>query len=156
MGPHIVPQGRDSHAGGLWLPSREAGHHRRFSSISPAASIVVGFLQTGKPISGNGAARRRGLGSLTLRRRYESLSSEETPAKMIVVTTSWDDGDRCDLRLAEMLSAHGMAGTFYILVEPFHAGRQLSTQQMRDLAAEKFEIGGHSVSHRNFTELSYE
>jgi len=75
---------------------------------------------------------------------------------MIVVTTSWDDGDRCDLRLAEMLSAHGMAGTFYIPVEPFHAGRQLSTQQMRDLAAEKFEIGGHSVSHRNFTELSYE
>jgi peptidoglycan/xylan/chitin deacetylase (PgdA/CDA1 family) len=75
---------------------------------------------------------------------------------MIVVTTSWDDGDRCDLRLAEMLSAHGMAGTFYIPIEPFHAGRELSTEQMRDLATGNFEIGGHSVSHRNLTKLPYE
>lgn len=76
--------------------------------------------------------------------------------KKIVVTTSWDDGDRCDLRLAEMLASHGLAGTFYIPIEPFQAGRQLTAQQMRDLAAGGFEIGAHSVSHRSLNGLSGE
>jgi peptidoglycan/xylan/chitin deacetylase (PgdA/CDA1 family) len=72
----------------------------------------------------------------------------------IVVSTSWDDGDRCDLRVAEMLAGHGLAGTFYIPIEPFRAGRELSAKQIQELAAGRFEIGGHTVSHRSLTELS--
>lgn len=72
-----------------------------------------------------------------------------------MVSTSWDDGDRSDLRVAEMLSTYGLAGTFYVPLEPFRAGRELSVQQIRGLAAESFEIGGHTVSHRSLTELTH-
>jgi hypothetical protein len=75
--------------------------------------------------------------------------------KMVVVSTSWDDGDRSDLRVAEMLAGHGLAGTFYVPIEPFRAGRELSAEEVRELAF-GFEIGGHTVSHRSLTDLSYE
>jgi peptidoglycan-N-acetylglucosamine deacetylase len=74
--------------------------------------------------------------------------------KMVVVSTSWDDGDRSDLRVADMLSTYGLAGTFYVPLEPFRAGRELNVQEIRDLAARSFEIGGHTVSHRSLTELT--
>ncbi len=74
--------------------------------------------------------------------------------KTVIVTTSWDDGDRADLRVMEMLAAHGMKGTFYVPIDAFKAGRELTDQQMRKMAAEKFEIGSHSVSHRSLNELS--
>lgn len=71
-----------------------------------------------------------------------------------MVSTSWDDGDRSDLRVAEMLSAHGLKGTFYIPIEPFPAARELGIQEIRDLAR-SFEIGGHTLSHRSLPELNY-
>lgn len=75
-------------------------------------------------------------------------------AKRIVVTTSWDDGDRSDLRVAEMLSAHGLTGTFYIPIAPFHPQAELSVSGIRSLAAAGFEIGSHTVSHRSLTDLT--
>jgi hypothetical protein len=78
------------------------------------------------------------------------------PAKMLAVSTSWDDGDRSDLRVAEMLAGYGLRGTFYVPIDPFRAGHELSVKDVRELAAGEFEIGGHTVSHRNLTELSGE
>jgi peptidoglycan/xylan/chitin deacetylase (PgdA/CDA1 family) len=74
-------------------------------------------------------------------------------AKSVIVSTSWDDGDRSDLRVADMLSAEGLKGTFYIPVAPFRAGRELSLPEIRDLAG-SFEIGSHTVSHRSLTQLT--
>lgn len=34
--------------------------------------------------------------------------------RLSIMTTSWDDGDPCDLKVAELLRARGLAGTFYI------------------------------------------
>ena len=34
--------------------------------------------------------------------------------KIAVLTTSWDDGHRCDVRLARMLKEHGLKATFYV------------------------------------------
>jgi hypothetical protein len=76
--------------------------------------------------------------------------------KMIVVSTSWDDGDRSDLRVAEMLAGNGLAGTFYVPIEPFRAGSELSVNEVRELVAGSFEIGGHTVSHRSLTELTFQ
>lgn len=73
--------------------------------------------------------------------------------KTVLVTTSWDDGNRCDLRVAEALARHGLAGTFYVPIEPFRPGKELSLSQVRGLAG-SFEVGGHTVSHRSLTELS--
>jgi hypothetical protein len=60
------------------------------------------------------------------------------------ITTSWDDGHPCDMRLAEMLARHGLTGTFYI-------PRSISTgvmpiSEIRTLSS-NFEIGAHTLNH---------
>jgi peptidoglycan/xylan/chitin deacetylase (PgdA/CDA1 family) len=72
-----------------------------------------------------------------------------------VVTTSWDDGHVLDIRLAEMLAARGIRGTFYIAPEntELAAAERLGADGWRELA-ENFEIGGHTLSHRRLTTLS--
>lgn len=71
------------------------------------------------------------------------------------VTTSWDDGHLLDVRLAGMLSARGLAGTFYIapLNVEFPASELLGTPAVLELAG-RFEIGGHTCTHRRLTTLS--
>src|SRR3977135_1628244 len=59
-------------------------------------------------------------------------------------TTSWDDGHPLDLRVAELLAAHGVRGTFYV---PMRAEREtMSAAQTRRLGA-LFEIGAHTLNH---------
>lgn len=68
----------------------------------------------------------------------------------LVVTTSWDDGTITDLKLAELLEEYGLKGTFYV-------SQAIDiTPQKRDIAAldRKFEIGAHSMSHPDLTEVS--
>jgi len=74
----------------------------------------------------------------------------ELPAleKRVFVTTSWDDGDRADLKLAELLGSRGMQGTFYVPVMPFEHGRPtLDSADLKSLAQD-FEIGAHGLSHK--------
>ncbi len=67
------------------------------------------------------------------------------------ITTSWDDGHELDLRLADMLSRHGLRGTFYIPRQ----GEQpvMSDAQIRQLS-QTHEIGGHTLTHPELTRLS--
>src|SRR5262249_53760070 len=76
-----------------------------------------------------------------------------TAAKPIIVTTSWDDGDRHDLRIAELLEKHHMRGTFYVPVKPFHSEPALSPDDLRFLSGRGFEIGGHGIAHENLPAL---
>jgi peptidoglycan-N-acetylglucosamine deacetylase len=73
-----------------------------------------------------------------------------------IVTTSWDDGDRADLKLAEMLKSRGISGTFYVPNTPYGGRPALSHADLRNLSAEGFEIGAHSVSHKLLWGLSAE
>ena len=69
----------------------------------------------------------------------------------MIVTTSWDDGDGLDERVADLLDRHCLKGTFYI---PYaHRPRRMSDQRIRQLAA-RHEIGAHGMSHRDLTTLS--
>jgi peptidoglycan/xylan/chitin deacetylase (PgdA/CDA1 family) len=62
--------------------------------------------------------------------------------------TSWDDGHPLDLRVADLLSRHGLAGTFYV---PRQSGREMMTAgQVRGLA-ERFEVGAHTLTHVDLT-----
>ncbi len=64
-------------------------------------------------------------------------------------TTSWDDGHPLDFRVAEMLSHHGLTGTFYI---PRTAPTGvMSEQQIRQLSR-SYEIGAHTINHVFLTE----
>lgn len=69
----------------------------------------------------------------------------------MIVTTSWDDGDLLDERVAEMLDRHGLTGTFYIARK--HRPNRLSEADIRRLAA-RFEIGAHTLNHPDLTTLA--
>jgi peptidoglycan/xylan/chitin deacetylase (PgdA/CDA1 family) len=70
-----------------------------------------------------------------------------------IVTTSWDDGDPSDLRVADLLIANNLRGTFYVPLHREPGTRMLSSSEVRSLALAGFEIGGHTVSHRTLTNL---
>jgi peptidoglycan/xylan/chitin deacetylase (PgdA/CDA1 family) len=65
-----------------------------------------------------------------------------------IVTTSWDDGEQSDLRVAEMLRSRHVRGTFYVPTRPYQGRAALSPADLRALSAEGFEIGAHGVSHK--------
>lgn len=68
-----------------------------------------------------------------------------------IVTTSWDDGDYADLKLAELLLSRGIRGTFYIPIN--YRDRPLGHSELRVLASEGFEIGAHGYSHKHLWSL---
>jgi peptidoglycan/xylan/chitin deacetylase (PgdA/CDA1 family) len=70
---------------------------------------------------------------------------------MTIVTTSWDDGDVLDMRVADMLDAHGMKGTFYIAKD--YRSARVSDADIRTLA-QRHEVGAHTLTHPRLTELS--
>lgn len=61
-------------------------------------------------------------------------------------TTSWDDGHPLDLRIADMLSRHGLPGTFYVPLANREGGPVLGRDDIRSLDA-AFEIGSHTRDH---------
>lgn len=68
--------------------------------------------------------------------------------KLRIVTTSWDDGDRADLKLAEILRSRGIRGTFYVPVKPYRGESTLDRAELRALSSENFEVGAHGFSHK--------
>jgi len=79
-----------------------------------------------------------------------------------IFTMSWDDGHTLDLRLAELLEKRQFAATFYVPAR-FAAGvgcmpdgfPTLSPEQLRHVDA-AFEIGSHTLEHRDITRLTTE
>ena len=69
-----------------------------------------------------------------------------------IVTTSWDDGDALDLKLADMLSERGISGTFY--ASPRNRERPVMGKDELRRLAEGFEIGAHSLTHPDLRPLS--
>lgn len=72
--------------------------------------------------------------------------------KEIIVTTSWDDASKLDLKVADLLKKYGIKGTFY--VAPGDKRFSLSEKEIKQLD-EFQEIGAHSFSHPRLTELSH-
>jgi peptidoglycan-N-acetylglucosamine deacetylase len=78
---------------------------------------------------------------------------KSSPEKTVVITTSWDDGDLFDLKLAEMLGSRGLKGTFYVPTGSLGKPSTLSRAHLRELADTGFEIGAHTVTHPILSEL---
>jgi peptidoglycan-N-acetylglucosamine deacetylase len=77
--------------------------------------------------------------------------------KSIVLTTSWDDGHRSDMRLAQLLRGYGLKATFYISPEnqEFAKSDLLTPQEIRDIGCD-FEIGAHTLTHPSLPTISEE
>lgn len=69
-----------------------------------------------------------------------------------LLTTSWDDGSPYDKKLAELLYTYSIPATFYISVK----NHERAVMSARDIAnlARYYEIGAHTVTHRDLTKLS--
>ena len=70
--------------------------------------------------------------------------------KKIIVTTSWDDGNELDVKLADLLAKYGIKGTFY--PSPKHRRFSLTEENLKDLAC-FHEIGAHTMSHPHLTNV---
>ena len=70
------------------------------------------------------------------------------------VTTSWDDGQREDLKLAELLAARGLPATFYVPTGSLGKDAAMSVKEVRELSNASFEIGAHTVTHPILTQVS--
>lgn len=70
---------------------------------------------------------------------------------MLYVTTSWDDGDVLDLRLAALLERYKAKGTFYIAQT--YQDHRLSEAQILELAHTQ-EVGAHTLNHPHLPRLT--
>ena len=71
-----------------------------------------------------------------------------------IVTTSWDDGDISDLKIAELLQSRGVRGTFYVPIHGYNGSRRIEDRDLKVLDSAGFEIGAHGVSHKSLSTLS--
>src|SRR6266513_1521638 len=104
-----------------------------------SAKSCVNLRREGNPLR---LGRRR----LWCEATHPPLRSSRMSNQTSIVTTSWDDGDPLDLRLAEMLSLRGLPATFYVPLS-YRDRPRLSDSDMRELADQNFEIGAHGVRH---------
>ena len=58
------------------------------------------------------------------------------------IVTSWDDGAKEDVRIAELLRKYELPGIFFIA----NVTNQLTEAEIRAIA-DDFELGGHTMSH---------
>ena len=68
----------------------------------------------------------------------------------MIVTTSWDDGHRADLRVAELLAVHGLRATFYVAFNHPNE-KEIRDDEIRMLYRAGMEIGSHTLTHRLLT-----
>ncbi len=73
----------------------------------------------------------------------------------MLFTTSWDDGYALDLRVSNMLTRHGLTGTFYVCPTDQHEENLLTKEQLKTLSS-LHEIGAHTMHHPHLTQLSDE
>lgn len=83
-----------------------------------------------------------------------SCLGQQNREALRIVTTSWDDGEQTDLRLAEMLRLRDIKGTFYVPVTAYQGRPAITHAELRDLSSEGFEIGAHGFSHKPLWRLS--
>jgi len=69
--------------------------------------------------------------------------------KQTVVTTSWDDGDKCDLILKKLLDKYNLKGTFYITI---NYQNRLNNDDLC-IIDQNHEIGAHTLNHPKLTEI---
>ncbi|HKN98929.1 MAG TPA: polysaccharide deacetylase family protein [Pseudonocardiaceae bacterium] len=71
-----------------------------------------------------------------------------------VVSLTFDDGDADQVLATGILAAHRMPATYYVITGAVGSPGYLTLDQVHHLAALGNEIGGHTVSHLDLTQVS--
>lgn len=66
---------------------------------------------------------------------------------------SVDDGHPLDLRIADMLSRHGLRASFYVPIHNIEGAPVMSAAQSRELS-QHFDMGSHTLDHRYLTTVN--
>jgi L-malate glycosyltransferase len=123
-----------------------AVRRRREQSAQQTLEARLGESST-KPTKGR--SRIEILRELPFPVRRPRLNLQTEPN--VLMTSSWDDGDPLDLRVAELLAKYGLTGTFYV---PRSGQRAvMHASEIRELS-KTFEIGGHTLDHVAIDRLS--
>ena len=72
----------------------------------------------------------------------------------MIFLTSWDDGHPQDLRVADLLSRHGLSGTFFIPNRNSEGRAVLNASERRQMD-KGFEIGSHTLDHTYLINLRF-
>jgi peptidoglycan/xylan/chitin deacetylase (PgdA/CDA1 family) len=85
-----------------------------------------------------------------------SSAAGDSPKPKTVVSLTFDDGRQNQYAAREPLKAHGMHGTFYVnsgLVGKSTGDYHMTWDQLRGMAEDGNEIGGHSLTHTHLRRL---
>jgi hypothetical protein len=77
-----------------------------------------------------------------------SRMQTELVARSLLITTSWDDGHRSDLRFADLPEKGGLSGTFYVPSTNSACRPVMRPTEFAQLG-QRFQIGGHTQDHIN-------
>jgi peptidoglycan/xylan/chitin deacetylase (PgdA/CDA1 family) len=80
------------------------------------------------------------------------VAAAATPST--VVSLTFDDGDADQVLAADILAADRLPATYYIITGAVGSPGYLTLNQIHHLAGQGNEIGGHTVSHLDLTQIS--
>lgn len=84
------------------------------------------------------------------------LNKNKTPNHYkLIVTTSWDDGSKSDIRINQLLNKYSIKSTFYVTKSYQYLERPLTAPEIIELD-QKHEIGAHTLTHPDLDKLDYE
>ncbi|WP_437594329.1 polysaccharide deacetylase family protein [Sorangium sp. So ce1000] len=75
------------------------------------------------------------------------------PPGPLVVSIEFDDGLADQFSVRSILAEHGMHATFFVNSGQLDHPRHLTVAQLRALASDGHEIGGHTIDHERLPEL---
>lgn len=81
------------------------------------------------------------------------LPTANAAASPTVVSLTFDDGDADQMAAEQTMKANGLVGTFFITTGWTGAAGYLTRQQLETIQADGNEIGGHTVTHADLTQV---
>src|SRR6202020_251174 len=130
--------------GGPWFRLRRSTRLVRVLAVSLAAVILV--LPEAVPALGTTASPA---GGPTRTARQTAGHAPRT-----VVSLTFDDGDADQMAGPWMLDRYRLPATFYIITGAVGTPGYVTRSDLRQLAGDGNEIGGHTVSHLRLTALT--
>jgi peptidoglycan/xylan/chitin deacetylase (PgdA/CDA1 family) len=129
--------------------------YHRVAPLKPGASAITTDLTVEPSVFAAelDAIAAAGFHTVTQRQVFDALyRGVPLPPKPVLISV--DDGYVDDVRtILPMLRSHGMVATFFVITGRIHAAGFMSAQQFRELDAAGMDVGDHTRTHVDLTQL---